>query len=420
MSVRIISVLILFATLTNGLLAAEWSQFRGPHTNGISDELSAPTQWSAEKNIKWKVELPSPGNGSAIVSSGKVFLTYASKTGEQRTLACYDRNNGKQLWEKTVEFDKELPTHKTNPYAGTTPAANGKQVVVWHASAGLHCYDMNGKPLWSRDLGEFKHMWGYGTSPVIYQDRVILHSGPGELVFVAAFNLKTGQTIWRTTEPLDGIERNLDDKYMGSWATPVLAKLNGKMQAIVMMPTRVVAYDVNSGLMLWNCEGLSGPKGDLSYSSVQLSDDLLVAFGGFSGPSMAVRVAGSGNITDKAQLWRSEAKNPQSIGSGVMVGKYVYRANAGPGTIECMNGETGEVVWVSRESGKNAWGSIVKVGHHLYVVNQDGTTVVFKDNPEKFELVAKNDLDDSCNTTPAISDGNIFLRCDKHLWCIGK
>ncbi|MGY8767739.1 MAG: PQQ-binding-like beta-propeller repeat protein [Pirellulales bacterium] len=420
MFVRIVSALILFTLLTTTVVAEEWSQFRGPHTNGITDELSAPTEWSAEDNIKWKVELPSPGNGSAIVSQGKVFVTYASKTGEQRSLACYDRNNGKQLWQQTVEIDKALPTHKTNPYAGTTPAANGKQVVVWHASAGLHCYDFAGKPLWSRDLGEFKHMWGYGTSPIIYQDRVILHSGPGEQVFVAAFNLKDGETIWKTTEPLDGIERNLDDKYMGSWATPVLAQLKGKMQAIVMMPTRVVGYDIDSGVILWNCEGLSGPKGDLSYSSVQMSGNLLVAYGGFSGPSMAVKVAGSGNITDTAQLWRSETKNPQSIGSGVMVGKHVYRANAGPGTIECMDGETGEVVWVSRESGKNAWGSVVKVGHHLYVVNQDGTTIVFKDNPEKFELVAKNDLNDSCNTTPAISEGNIFLRSDKHLWCIGK
>jgi len=142
--------------------AADWSAFRGPSGTGLAAKgEKAPLNWGPEKNIRWKVPLPRPGNGSPIVAAKRVFVTSAEdKDGRQRSLYCFDTATGKKLWAKTISIDRTMPKHKTNCYSPTTPVSDGKRVVVWHASAGLHCYDIDGRPLWSRDLGELRHQWG--------------------------------------------------------------------------------------------------------------------------------------------------------------------------------------------------------------------------------------------------------------------
>ena len=404
--------------------AADWPAFRGPQGNGISDEKNAPLEWSKTKNVKWSATLPQPGNGSPIVSGGKVFVTCAEDAkGHGRSLYCFDRKTGEKAWVKTVTFDKDDPTHETNMYCGSTPAADGKRVVVWHSSGGLYCYDFDGKELWKKDLGEFRHMWGYGSSPVIHNDRVILHTGPGKNeIYVAAFALADGKQIWRTDEPFEGDgdyrakDGAYDKAYMGSWATPLIATIDGKEQAICTMPKRVVSYDLDGGKILWFCEGIRAKQGDLAYSSPAVSGDVCIVTGGFGGPSLAVKVDGDGDITDK-RLWRKDS-NPQSIGSGVVIDGYLYRPNAGPGTIECIDPKTGDIKWTERAS--TYWGSIVSVAGRCYAPGQDGVTLVFKPSPEKFELLAKNSLGEGTNSTPAISDGEFFIRTMKTLHCIGQ
>ena len=232
---------VIFLVFAGTLGADDWPAFRGPSGNGISSEKTAPLTWSAEKNVKWKVALPQPANGSPIVSNGRVFATSAQdKDGKERSLYCFDRKNGKQLWVRTVKFDKKMPTHKTNPYCGSTPAADGERVVVWHSSAGLYCYDFEGKELWKREFGEFRHKWGYGTSPVLYKGKVILHTGPGKRVLVTALDIKTGKTLWEKEEPQDGNgQERAKGGPMGSWATPVIFK----DQILLTMARRLVAYD---------------------------------------------------------------------------------------------------------------------------------------------------------------------------------
>lgn len=415
------SVLCVLVALSATAAAADWGAFRGPSGNGISTEKNVPTSWDAKNNVKWKVPLPTAGNGSPIVVAGKVFVNCAEDAdGKQRTLFCINRMTGEVLWKRTVEHDKKEPTHQANHYCGSTPVSDGERVITWHDTAGLYCYDLDGKELWSRDLGEFEHQWGFGSSPVIYKDRILLSCGPGKRIFVTAIDLASGKTLWEQEEPQDSEkpDARADNKYKGSWATPVVANIDGKDQVIVTLPTRVVSYDPLSGEIIWSCEGIRGPKGDLAYSSPLIGDGLLVATGGFGGPSIGVKLGGKGDVTDSHQLWRAE-RNPQSIGSGVMIGKHIFKPNAGPGTVECLNPETNEVLWTERAVG-SSWGSIVAAEDRLYVTNQDGTTFVFEPNPEKYVQIAENPLGEPSNSTPAISDGNLFIRTQRNLYCIGE
>jgi outer membrane protein assembly factor BamB len=384
----------------------------------VGEEVQAPTKWSGEENVRWRTPMPRPGNGSPIVVAGRVLVASAEDDlGHRRSLYCLDADSGDRLWVRTVTIDKTMPTHKTNPYCGSTPVSDGRRVVVWHASAGLVCYDLDGGQIWLRDLGEFRHMWGYGTSPILHRGRVILHTGPGARVFVTAIDLDNGQTIWETDEPLEGSDRNAAGKYMGSWSTPVIATVDDRDQIILQLPTRVNAYDPDTGEIVWTCDGNRHDRGDLAYSSPILVADLCFVTGGFRGVSMAIRLGGSGNIADSHRLWRKE-KVPQNIGSGVVVDGFVYRPNAGPGTIECIDPTTGDVRWEERAG--NHWASIVMAGGLLYSTDQNTKTTVFRPNAERLDVVATNQLPGSCNATPAIAKRKIYIRTDRYVYCIGQ
>lgn len=414
--------LVIIALQVTAAVSDDWPAFRGPVGNGSTKDTSQiPLKWTNTENVRWKMKMPKQGNGSPIVSNGRVFVTCAKDDeGKQRSLYCLDRSTGRILWQRIEKIDQKMPTHKTNMYCGTTPAADGKKVVVWHGSAGLFCYGFDGRTLWNRKLGEFKHMWGYGTSPVIHEGKVILHTGPGKETFVACYGLETGEEIWKTPEPqtTDG-NRNENNQPMGSWCTPLMYKGEMKELVICGMSTRVVAYHLEDGKLAWFCKGTSHMRGDLQYSSPLLSGKLCFITGGYSGPAFAFQMRGSGDITAKARLWRSE-KNPQSIGSGVLIEGFVYRPNAGPATIECLDPQTGKVQWRDRGAGANSWGSIVYAGGHCFLTSQNGATIVFKPDSEKMQRVAINRLGEHCNSTPAISDGQIFIRTFDHLYCIGE
>lgn len=393
--------------------AADWPMFRGPTGNGHSAEKKAPIEWGPDKNIKWKAALPGPGNSSPIVVGGNVYVTCAEDNGKKRSLYCLNREDGRQRWVRTIHFDKEMPTHKTNPYCGSSPACDGKRVVVWESSAGLRCYDTMGKELWKRDLGEFRHIWGYGSSPILHDGKVILNCGPGKRNYLTAIDLENGETLWETEYTIEG-----GRKYKGSWCTPLIVSVDGKDQVLCSVLSKVAGYDLETGKLIWSCGGLTGNRGNLVYSSPVIADRVCVATGGFRGASLGFKLGGVGDITEKNRLWRV-AENPQSIGSGIFVGGHLYMAYAGPGVLKCLEPTTGRELWTDRLSG-SCWGSIVHAGGHMYVTSQQGTTTVFKPNPEKLERVAENRLHERSNSTPAISNGEIFLRTFQHVYCIAE
>lgn len=200
----------------------------------------------------------------------------------------------------------------------------------------------------------------------------------------------------------------------------MITTVNGMPIAVCSMATRTNGYEPDTGQLLWSCEGLRGERGDLTYTSPVIADDLCIVMGGYKGPAMGFRMVGSGNITETARLWRDDKATPQRIGSGVFVDGSIYMANAGPNTIECIDPATGESRWQERGAGGAYWGSLVYADGRLYAADQNGTTTVFRANPGQYEPVSINRLNDPGNSTPAVADGAIFIRTFAHLYRIGR
>lgn len=390
--------------------AGDWPLWRGPWGIGVGDDVPPPLTWSPTQNIRWKVPLPEEGNSSPIVVGDKVWLTCPAENGQQRLLLCFDRREGRELWRRAVTYSAPEKMHQTNPHCSPSPASDGERVVVWHGSAGLLCYDLSGRELWRKDLGAFDHIWGYGSSPIIDGDYVFLNAGPGTRSFVVAFHKHTGEELWRRTYP--GMAAETPQEYRGSWSTPVLAGQGPERLLLLSLPNTLWAVDPRTGEEVWRCAGL----GDLVYTSPLVTGDIVVAMSGYHGPALACRLGGRGDVTETHRLWRHERPNPQRIGSGVAVDGYVYILNEN-GTLWCLNAETGEKTWEQRLGG-TSWGSMCYVAGRLYVQNMRGTVFVLAANPRQMELLAENKLGEGSRSSPAFSQGEVFVRTFAALYAI--
>ncbi len=401
--------------ITSSLGAENWPGWRGPQGIGTTTETGFPLQWSQEKNIRWRVALPGPGNSTPIVWADRVFVTCATDKGKQRSLICFDRKTGKQQWKQSVAYEAVEVTHKTNPQCASSPVTDGQQVVAWFGSAGLCAYTMEGKQLWKRDLGKFDHIWGTASSPIIFEDLVILNGGPGLRSFWIAIDKKTGQDAWRW-EPPEAKSVKVDE-FRGSWSTPVIHGTGTDALMFLSMPMRLYAVEPRTGKVRWSCGGLS----KLVYTSPLVTRDTVTVMCGYHGPSLTVRRGGKGDVTASHRLWLLEDKqhNPQRVGSGVVVGDHVYILNE-PGIAWCMELKTGKKLWQQRLGKGNSWSSMCYIEGRLYIVNTAGTTFVLEPSPEACKVLAENPLDELTRGSQAFSQGQIFVRTYEHLVCIGK
>ena len=411
--------LLSLLALSTGSNETDWPAWRGPAGNGVAT-TGAPLRWDAETNVKWRTPLPRPANGSPIVSGDSVFLTLAEdEEGKRRSLYAFARADGALRWVRTVEHDEVMPTHSTNPYGGSTPASDGERVFVWHASAGLHAYDHAGEALWEQELGTFRHVWGYGTSPVVHEGRVFLNTGPGENQFLAAFDAASGEELWRQVEPETRSAEELESgRYAASWSSPLIVPGAERTLVVCGMPDRVVAYDAQDGELVWSCAGVRGTRGDLTYSTPVVAGDVCVAIGGWEGPILGVRLGGEGEVTDSHRLWR-HPDQMSNCASGVFADGHVFVPDMG-GTLWCIEPESGELLWRKRAGRGGTWSSPVLVGERIYLTDQNGTTRVFRASAADWEQLAENALGEETNATPAVAGGELFLRTHEALWCIAE
>ena len=413
--------LIVWLLLGTGqaLIAANWPAWRGPHGTGVCEERNLPLTWSTNENVRWRAPLPERGNSTPVIWGDRVFVTQSVEAEHRRMLMCFDRVSGKLLWKSGVTYADKEPTHETNPYCSASPVTDGERVIASYGSAGLYAYDFSGKELWHRDLGKQHHIWGNAASPTIHGDLCILNVGPGEQQFLVALDKKTGDEKWRVEEPGGHFGepkpgQNQRDVWIGSWTTPIVIFEGSGKSLVMTWPKRVAAYDLLSGKEKWTCRGLN----PLVYTSPLHLDGIVVAMGGFNGMSLAVKTGGSGDVTDTHRLWH-HPKTKQRIGSGVIAGEHIYILND-PGVAECFELKTGKLVWEERLKGpgkSDSWSSMVLADDHIYVSNQGGDTFVLEAAPT-FKTLATNSLREPIFSSMAVSDGNLFLRTHKALWCI--
>lgn len=405
---------LLFLALLPSLRAEEWPQWRGPTGDGVCSEKDLPLRWSRTENVKWRLPLAEPGNSTPILWGSRLFLTQSGAKGQERRLLCLDRMDGHILWERAAPGSDKEESHGTNPYCSASPVTDGERVIAWFGSSGLVCYDFDGRELWRRDLGPQEHIWGYGSSPVLHADHCLLNFGPGARQFLIAVDKRTGKTLWQHAEP-GGAKGEKSANWIGSWSTPLIVKSQSGPEVILSWPGRLAAYDLTTGEEHWTCDGLN----KLVYTSPVAADGVALGLGGYNGSAVAVRLGGRGNVTSTHRLWLHE-KERQRIGSAVVSGGHAYILND-PGVAECVELRTGRVAYAERvDTGKapaQSWSSMVLSGDRLYALTKAGDTVILRAAP-KYEVLAINSLAEPTNASVAVSNGELFLRTHKALWCI--
>lgn len=408
---RVASAACLAWLVTANLQADDWPAWRGPRGDGHCLDTGYPLEWSATKNVRWKVPLPGPGNSTPVICGQRVFVSCASNAGQVRSLICFQRDAGSSLWQQDVEYTEEEPSHTNNPYCSASPVTDGERVIVWHGSAGLYAYDVDGTRLWHRDLGKFEHVWGNCSSPLIHGDLVILNAGPGLNAYLTAVDKHTGTDVWRRDFP-DMVSQEIDE-LRGSWSTPVIASLGGRDLLLVSLPLRLHALDPLTGSDIWSCEGL----GKVSYTSPLPSEEAIVAMSGYHGPAMGVKPGGNGDVTSTHRLWIHEEAPPQRVGAGVIVKDCVYILNE-PGIAWCIDLLTGEILWKQRLSTAPSWSSACYADGRLYVNDLEGTTFVLQPDESECIVLARNELGEQMRASLAFSQGQIFARTYQHLFCL--
>ncbi len=403
--------------------AAPWPAWRGDaEGSGEASEVDLPTEWAAEKNVRWRVPLPERGNSTPVVHSGKVFVSQAIDAENFRGLLCFDRATGERLWKVGVNYAAPERTHRDNPYCSASPAVDGEHVFVSYGSAGVACYDFDGEEVWRRTFDAIDHVWGNSTSPVLHGGLCILYYGPGEGGFLAALDKRTGDTVWKVEEPdwdpgerTDGFRGRGDEGVVGSFSTPILIEVEGRQELVMSFPMELRSYDPATGEELWRCGGLN----PLVYTSPVHDGGIVVAMGGYYGNSIGVKAGGSGDVTEERRLWREE-RHKGGIGSGVARDGHLYFQDTG-GVAYCLDMKTGETRWSERLPGKGkSWGSFVLSGDRIYTLSQPGDSVVFKADPGGFEVIAQSDLGEHTNSSIAVSEGELFIRTYEALWCIAE
>lgn len=387
-------------------MADNWPAWRGPDGTGVANESDLPTRFDSKDNIAWKAPLPSPGNSTPIVWQDHVFVTCPIDGGAIRSLICFHRGTGKQRWRHEVSFPKKETAHRDNPFCSVSPTTDGRHVYASFGSAGVVACDFSGNVVWKRDLGPLAHVFGPATTPVLYKNLLLIHRGPGEPTHIVALDKRTGKTVW------DVRETGKNHKLYGSWSTPVIYRAGDHDEFALSMPGELKGYDPLTGSELWRCAGM-GPS---NYPDTAVGDGVLIGISGFQKSMMAVRMGGRGDITATHRIWHVE-KTQQRIGSGVVSGGYLYVSNA-PGICECIRVKTGKTVWKKRLGG-NLWGSILLASNRIYVANTQGEVFILAASP-RFELIAKNAMNEHIKAAIAPSDGQLFIRTYKHLYCVGR
>jgi outer membrane protein assembly factor BamB len=385
--------------------AENWPMWRGPRGDGTSLEENIPTHWSGTENIAWKTPISGKGHASPIVWNDRVFVVTARKETKQRLLLCLDRSDGRILWQRMVLEAPLERINSLNSYASSTPATDGERVYVSFLDVDtmfIAAYDFEGHQVWAVHPGTFSSMHGYCSSPVLWQDNLIVNGDQDGDGYLVALDRATGKTVWKTPRP----------NHTRSYCTPLVAPMGGRNQAVLSGSKCVAGYDPDTGAPLWI---IDGPTEQFVASLVYNGDLLFMTCGFPQFFLQAIRPDGTGNVTRTHVVWQKE-KDCAYVPSPVAVGAY-FLVVSDTGIARCLEAASGRDLWRQR-LGPHYSASLVAGNGLVYFLSDKGVMTVIRPGPN-LEIVARNELGEETYASPAISAGQIFLRGLTHLYCIG-
>ncbi len=408
-----------------------WPQWRGPYATGTSLRADPPLEWSETKNIRWKVEIPGRGSSSPVVWGDRLFLltaipagstgvtTHRPRGGIQPRVShrfvvyAIDRHSGKTVWERTAR--EAVPHEGSHPdngtWASSSAVTDGEHVFAFFESEGLYAYTMDGSLVWQKDLGDktMRNEFGEGTTPALYGNRLVVvwdHYVPGAS-FIVVFDKRTGQEIWRA-------QRDEVD----TWATPLVVEHGGRAQVVVNGMNKLRSYDLETGKLVWEAPGTTMN----AIPSPVAADGMVIVTSGFRGNTLkAIRLADArGDLTStRAVAWTLDRNTPY-VPSPLLYHGILYILKTNSGILSAFDAKSGKPHYqVQRLEGLGeVFSSPVGASGRVYITGRDGVTLVIRNSP-RYEVLAKNVLDDGVDASPALVDGNIYMRGYRSLYSIG-
>ena len=412
-----------------------WASWRGPKNNGVSLTANPPLEWSEDKNIQWKIATPGNGLSTPIIWGDKVFLLTAINTGRvdpslprpedqpKRVfdithpnttytflVLCLDRNTGKELWRhEPTHLIPHEGTHKDNNFASASPVTDGERLYCWFGSAGLFCYDLNGKLLWERNLGKVQMgaSLGEGTSPALFEDKLVIVRDHQRQSYIEALDAKTGKTLWKK-----------DRNESNTWATPAVVQHSGRTQVITPGSNKIRSYDLHTGDLIWECGGLTGN----AIPGPLIEGDTVICMTGYKGhKAMAIKLDSKGDVTGSDKVVWSIDRGTPYIPSPLQYDGLIWFNQSNQSMWTCVDSKNGEI-YLDRERLPgvfNIYSSPVGADGRIYVTARNGITLVLKRDKE-FKLLARNHLNDNINASPALAGDQLFLRGQNFLYCLSN
>ena len=419
------AALVTIASLAAPALAENWPQFRGPTGQGTSNEKNLPVKWSGTDSVAWKTAIPGEGGSSPIVWGDRVLVTAATDDGTTCRIICLSRQNGRLLWNREVFKQANERKQEKNSLATPTPVTDGQRVYAFFGGGGAACVDFDGEVVWTNTDNKFYSQHGLGASPILYKDLLFMpwdHSirpGPGidpkigwqikwDESYVWALDKNTGKERFRAMRKQSRIAH----------MTPHMINVDGKPQLISAAGDVIDAFDPDTGKLIWWVR--TGGEG-VTPSPVY-GDGVVYSSSGFptNVPYAAIRahrLGGSGDVTEKNRLWEQKKGVPK-IPSFVLANGVLFMVTEG-GVAQALDAKTGDIVWSERLEGAFSASPIAADGK-IYFLAENGETTVIEASRE-FKEVSTNPLNDGpCQASPAVSNGQIFIRTAKNLYCIGR
>lgn len=411
----------------------QWPQWRGPLGTGEAPTADPPTEWSEDKNVRWKTPLPGLGHSTPVLWDDRLFITTAIPFGEKfpgkpdtapgahdnlrvtqkhRFVAmAVDRRNGKILWQKTLhETVPHEGGHYTGSLASASPVCDAKHVFASFGSHGLYCLTHDGELVWKKDLGtmQSKHAHGEGASPALFGETLVVNWDHEGQSFVVAFEKPTGKQKWKVAR---------DE--LTSWTSPIIIQHEGRSQVIVCGTRRIRAYDLRNGDVIWECGGLSHNV----CATPVFADGILLCGSSYETRNfMAIRIQGAaGDITGTEHVLWSTRKGTPYVPSPLAYRGAVYYLTHYMGILTRRDARTGKPVPgpIRLPVINEVYASPVAAAGRVYVTDLRGTTRVLAADADA-RFIARNHLEDSFSASAVVVDKEMFLRGRKFLYCIAN